>query len=89
MDKKEARALLAAKLAEYRRLGYAALVDKIGDDECPEVTGPSGVAYQVEIQFLWDDKPNGAVRVMGAIDDGGLRALMPLCDDFIIAPDGR
>jgi len=27
--------------------------------------------------------------MMGGIDDGGLRAFMPLCDDFIIAPNGR
>jgi hypothetical protein len=28
------------------------------------------------------------VHVLGAIDDGGLRAFVPLCDDFIMAPDG-
>jgi hypothetical protein len=27
--------------------------------------------------------------ILGSIDDGGWRALRPLCDDFILAPDGR
>jgi hypothetical protein len=31
----------------------------------------------------------GPLRVLGSIDDGGWRALSPLCDDFVLAPDGR
>lgn len=89
MDKQEANALLSDKLAEYRRLSYADLVDKIGDNDCLEVTGPTGVEYQIEVQFMWDGKPNGDVRVMGGIDDGSLRAfVLPLCEDFIVTPDG-
>ena len=29
---------------------------------------------------------SGNIRVMGKIDDGGLRALIPSCRDFIMAP---
>ena len=89
MDNQEARELLAKKLADYRRLRYADLVAKIGDIDSLEVTGPSGVDYQIEIQFTWDGKQDGDVRVMGGIDDGGWRAFAPLCDDFIMSPDGR
>ena len=89
MDKQEAKMLLTTKLGEYRRLAYDELVAKIGDVDCLEVTGPSGVEYQIEVQFFWDGKADGNLRVMGSIDDGGLRAFMPLCDSFIIAPDGR
>lgn len=31
---------------------------------------------------------DGAIRVIGSIDDGGWRAFRPLSDDFIRAPDG-
>jgi hypothetical protein len=88
MDKQEANTLLTTKLRKYRRLAYEELVAKIGDVDCLEVTGSSNVEYQIEVQFLWDGEADGNVRVMGSIDDGGLRAFMPLCDGFIIAPDG-
>jgi hypothetical protein len=89
MNKQEALELLADKLAEYRRLSYADLVAKLGDVDCFEVTGQAGAEYQIEIQFYWDGKADGDLRVMGGIDDGGWRAFAPLCDDFIISPDGR
>jgi len=44
------------------------------------------VTYQVEIDVFWDDKPGGAVRVLGMIDDGGWRAFMPMCEAFGKAP---
>ena len=90
MDQQEARCLLTEKLAEYRRLSYAELVAKIKDDEYLEVKGPSNAEYQIEIQFMWDDKKGGDVRVSAAIDDGSLRgAFRPVCEDFIVRPDGR
>ena len=89
MDKKEALTVLERKLAVYRKLSYTELAARIGDDEQFEVTRPSGIEYQIEIQFLWDGQPNGNIRVFGGIDDGGLRAFVPLIDDFIMSPDGR
>ena len=89
MDNQEAKAMLTTKLAEYRKLSYANLVAKIGDNDCLEVSSPTGVEYQIEVQFMWDGKPGGDVRVMAGIDDGGWRAFMPLCDSFIVAADGR
>ena len=53
-----------------------------------EVEAESGTWYQGGIQVFWDDKPDGAIRVMASIDDGGWRAFVPLTDDFILAPDG-
>ena len=87
MDRDEALKLLDAKLDEYRKLSYAEVAAKIGDEEVVEVTGPSGTHYQIEIQIVWDGKPNGDVRVLGAIDDGGWRAFLPLTSDLLISPD--
>jgi hypothetical protein len=36
----------------------------------------------------WDSAPNGDVRVIGCVDDGGWRAFLPLSDSFIKAADG-
>ena len=91
MDEREARNLLSEKLAEYRALSYSHLASRIDtcDVVCVEVVGPSGVEYQIEVQFVWDGQSGGDVRVLGSIDDGGWRAFVPLCDSFIMAPDGR
>ena len=87
MDREEAFCLLDAHLDRYRKLSYAELAAKIGDEKFPKVVGPSGAAYQIEIQVCWDHKPNGDIRVLGAIDDGGLRAFVPVCSDLIVSPD--
>ena len=89
MDKQEAKRLLTTKLAEYRRLSYSDLVGKIGDIDCLELTGPTGAEYQIEVQFMWDSKPDGDVLVSAGIDDGGLSAFAPLCEDFIVTPEGK
>jgi len=84
MNREEAMSLLDAKLDEYRKLGYDGLAERVGDEEVSEAVGPSGVRYQMEIQIVWDDKPSGDVRVLGSIDDGGWRALLPLCDSLLV-----
>jgi len=88
MDDKEARALLRDHLEGYRRRAYGDLVALLGKPQIADLRGASGVTYQVEIEVHWDDRPGGAVRVLGAIDDGGWRAFNPLCEDFILAPQG-
>jgi hypothetical protein len=88
MDNDEARLLLRQHLTGYRSRSYAELAAAIGEVAVVELKGPSGAIYQIEVDIRWDKKPRSNVHVFGAIDDGGLRAFMPLCDDFIMAPDG-
>jgi hypothetical protein len=87
MDIAEARQLLAAKVAELRRLPYGELLG-YREPVCVEITGPSGGGYQLEVEAFWDDRKRGDLRVLASIDGGGWRALLPLCDGFIIAADG-
>jgi hypothetical protein len=88
MDDKEAESILTQHLSLYRAVPYPGLVQRIDTVEVTEVTAPSGAVYQLEFQFFWESSPNREIRVLGSIDDGGFRAFKPLCDDFIIAPDG-
>lgn len=89
MDKREAAALLETELESWRQLPYADLADLIGRESATrEVGGGTKDRYQLVIEVFWDAKPGGALRVLGAIDDGGLRAFVPLTDSFIMAPDG-
>jgi hypothetical protein len=90
MNRQEALSLLDAHLDQYRKLSYGELAAKIGDEEFPEIVGPSGSEYQMEIQIRWDHEPGGDVRVMGTIDDGTFRgAFKPVCSDLIVRPEDR
>lgn len=89
MDNAEAAALLKEHLEGYRLRSYADLVTLLGKPQAGELRGASGATYQLEVQVHWDDRPGSALRALGSIDDGGWRAVKPLCGDFILAPDGR
>jgi len=91
MDKREASALLATELTRFRARSYDDLVKMMADVHVTEVTGLSGSEYTIEVEVMWDSpREKGAVRVVGAIDDGRLPgALVPLTESFIVAPFGR
>lgn len=88
MDNREAAAVLRDHLDGYRQRTYSELVALRGSPQTTRLRGPSGRDCQVEVQIQWDHNPGGAVRVLGSIDDGGVRALWPTSQDFILAPDG-
>ncbi len=88
MDKDEARQILSRHLAGYRSRTHADLVRLLGAVDVAEIAGPSGAKYQIEVEVFWDDKTKRSLRVLASIDDGGWRSLAPLCESFILAPDG-
>jgi hypothetical protein len=89
MNVQEALELLERELATFRPLSYAELAQRVdGSAVTYERPGPGGGQYQIEIQFLWDDRPGGNIRVMASIDDGGWRAFVPLNRSFIKRADG-
>jgi hypothetical protein len=85
MSRDEARALLLAHLARYRAYPYSRLVELIGSVETADVRGSDGTMYQLEVEFFWDDKKKGDIRVLAAIDGGPISSLRPMTDDFIKA----
>ena len=88
MDNREAAALLREHLDGYRRRTYHDLVGLRDRRQVAELRGGSGRTYQIEVEIHWDGPPGGSVRVLGSIDDGGLRSYIPISQDFILAPDG-
>jgi hypothetical protein len=87
MNTQEAKKIIADQLKPYREKSYSELVKMVKQQPLTyEVRGQSGALYQIEIQAFWDDRPNDNIRIMGSIDDGGLRAYSPLSDDFIKSP---
>jgi len=90
MDKQEALRLLDETLDRFRQEPYESLTAQIDADPIVvERQGASGRSYQIELQCLWDDRPDGDVRVIGSIDDGGWRSFVPLTRSLIKAADGR
>ena len=69
-------------------MSYAQLLSLLDETKHIEVSGPTGAKYQLEIQVMWDYKPDGDLRIIGAIDDGGWRAFVPLTESFIMRPNG-
>lgn len=85
MDKSEANKILGEQLVRFGR--YTELVSLVesGHVKNFEVRGASGTTYQVEVQFFWDDERRSNVRVVGSIDDGGIRAFIPLTQTLLIS----
>ena len=90
MDKIEAKAVLQIELEKYRRRTYQSLLELLHDPDVYTVTGSSGTEYQLEVQVMWDNQPDGNLRIMAGIDDGGFfSAFAPLTEGFILSPSGK
>lgn len=89
MDTREATDLLRQHLDGYRRRTYDDLVGLHGRPQVAALRGVSGGIYQVEVEVYWDGRPGGAIRVLGSIDDGGLRIVQADLGRLILAPDGK
>jgi hypothetical protein len=88
MNRDIACALLDERLQALRRSGYAALRSRVGELIVKQVAGPDRVSYQLEILIVWDAAENGAIRLLGSIDDGSLSTFVrPLTRDELIDPD--
>jgi len=90
MENEMLKSLLKEKLLEFQKLSYEELFQFM-DNPKSEKYGEGDDFYQVEMESLWDDAKGETknLRVMVAIDDGGIKAFSPLTDDFIITPDGK
>ncbi len=86
MNRTEASSILRQSLDRLQALGYGALTERIDSLEVLERQGETGVDYQLELNVLWDHKPGGLIRILGSIDDGGLRAFFPLTESRLIGP---
>ena len=90
MDKVEARRLLTGFVDELQKKPYDELVQLIRNPICVEVEGVSGAQYQIEYEALWDSEPNGLLRIMASIDDGGLiTAMFSITQSFLVDSDGK
>jgi hypothetical protein len=84
MNSEAARELLAIELVHFDSMSYAEAKTLIGrTPRTKEIVGSDQRKYQVEAQAFWDSKPDGDVRIICSVDDGGIRALAPMTDGVI------
>ncbi len=91
MDKTEALKILHSELIKLRIKSYDEMTAMIGKTMIYESIGPTGIQYQIDVQVFWDDprQPEGNIRVLASIDDGGfISSIKPLSMDFIMSPNG-
>ena len=88
MNKVEATKVLNLKISHLREKSYEEIAVFLGSQDTEVMADDCGREYQVETQVFFDDKKTGNIRVMVAVDDGGLRAFAPITKDFIVSKDG-
>ena len=89
MNVPEARRILKKRLAKLRALSYRDLAERIDSVLTEEIARDGERSWQLEFEVSWDDQPSGNIRVSGLIDDGGLRAFVPITDSFIKSSSGE
>lgn len=89
MNKSTAAELADEWLHRLRSQSYAQLARQVDQTPFTTTVARGGATFQVEVTHYWDGEPGGDVRVVIAVDDGGLQVLMPRTADFIKAPDGH
>ena len=85
MNRTEARDALREHLAVFHSLAFADLAALVAASPLVgDRIGRSGTRNQTEVRVAWEGAPGVALRVSGAIDDAGWRALTPLREEFVV-----
>lgn len=88
MKKKDLLQHLNLEIEQLKQRRYEDLLILTEEVEARQ-SGEGNSFYQVEIQAFCDDNRTGTLRVIVAMDDGGLRAFKPLTGDFLITRSGQ
>ncbi len=89
MDTVAAQRVLNEWLTKLRAVPYRELASRVDSVTTDEVVRDTERSWQLEVEVVWDDEANENVRVMVSIDDGGLRAFVPMTGSFIKSPLGE
>jgi hypothetical protein len=89
MDKNEATTVLNQQMASFVRRSYAELIALVNQPQSAHASGALDTTYQIEFNVFYDAGTSGDLRIIGSIDDGGTRALVPLTKSEIMKPNGE
>ena len=85
-NKMEAKSELKRLVAEQEQYSYDALRRLVGQRKRVEFTAATGTWYQAVVEVMWDDEPDGTIRVFVSLDDGGASAFHPMTDSILVEP---
>jgi hypothetical protein len=88
MDLVESLRVLSAEATKYAGRSHSELSSLIEEPVHLQVDGPKGAKFQVEVSASWDHKPGQSLRLFFSVDDGGVRAFLPLTRDALVLPGG-
>ena len=89
MNRVEAREILKEELDEFAARPYDDLALLVGNPQVMEVATPSQMRYTIQFELFFEGDRKENLRIMGSIDDGGMRfRMMPLTETVIKKPDG-
>jgi hypothetical protein len=71
-----------------RNESYDSLKRRMGTVTSVELASPDGNRYAAEIQILWDDKPDGDIRIIAAVDGPAVSAYFPVGESEIVRRPG-
>ena len=80
--------MLKSELERFYNLPYDELTAWVYKPSVIKNVQGNGAAYQVEVKVVWNQHVREDVCVIGAIHDGGWRALLPLLESFVVTPQG-
>jgi len=83
-NKVEARAELERVVRDHEAYDYEFWAERVGRTKLFEFTTAAGTRYQGEVEPIWDGEPDGAIRVVFSLDDGGVGAFHPMTDSIIL-----
>ncbi len=90
MFQNEENKILEEQIVILRNKSYKELCTYLNrKNNVIDAIGDSGKKFNVEINVFFDSKSSKNIRVIVAVDDGGLRSVIPRSSDFIMSPDGN
>ena len=87
VNRGDAYNLLAARLDELRRLGYDALVMRVGKPPASEAVRLNGEDVVVDVAIFWADKTQRTLRVCATASGPSTWMMERLDESFVIAPE--
>lgn len=89
MDSEAAKEILESVALELLARHRDELLKLAAFPETRHVKNAAGQEFNVEATALWDDIEGQTLRVMISVDDGGIRAFLPMSKSFLVTPSGE
>ncbi|MCK5236431.1 MAG: hypothetical protein KAR06_05525 [Deltaproteobacteria bacterium] len=87
----EAKAVLGKALEDVKSASFKDLSELMGvnNSKAFDMKGAEGGEYDVEVESIWEEEPEGNLRVNVVVFEKGWTSFVPLSASMLVAPDGE